>query len=57
MSNELFEDVQAMARMSTSLATPEQSPPRDVAALERGTREYPDGTVVSYERIEFVASS
>lgn len=51
----LFEDVKAMDKVSRALvpqgdgSAPTQTP----SALERGVRERPDGTVETYERVEY----
>ena len=60
MSNELFDDVHAMVNVSKALAPVEVAslPGRAaIAAMEQGTRERPDGTVETYERLEFFPPS
>jgi hypothetical protein len=52
MSDELFEDVHAMAKFSNELAVRETAPAQRAKALERGTRHHPNGVVEEYERVE-----
>jgi hypothetical protein len=53
VSDQLFEDIKAAARVSRALAVPEAGTVGEIAAAERGRRERPDGTVEEYERLEF----
>lgn len=53
MSGELFEDVKAMDQVSRSLALADPQTIGEVAAMERGRREHPDGVVEEYQRLEF----
>jgi hypothetical protein len=50
----LYDDVQAAASVSRAIArSGNQEPATRVAAVERGRREKPDGTIEDYERVEF----
>ena len=53
----LYEDVHAAARFSSELAVrqsdADQVDATRLAAVERGRRQRPDGTVEDYERLEF----
>lgn len=50
----LYDDVQAAASVSRAIArSGNQEPAPRVAAVERGRREKPDGTIEDYERVEF----
>ena len=53
MADELFEDVKAMQAVEKSVELYGGHDTGPVAAMERGTRERPDGTVERYERVEF----
>lgn len=57
MKDELFHDVKAATEVGALVpATPTPTPDLSklpVAAMERGTRHRPDGTVEEYERLEF----
>jgi hypothetical protein len=50
----LFDDVKAAAQVGRALARAEEpSRAPTASAIERGRRERPDGTVETYERVEF----
>lgn len=50
---ELFDDVHAAAQVTRALGRVEAPSPTDVAAVEQGTRDKPDGTRETYQRVEF----